>query len=164
MKESKPLGEDLCFVVRLHPQSLSCVDRPETFLQFAQDILVHGITSSESARSSMGTSGSARHYKVFPSGKQFILPNNIANLHTRNSLCVPKIRFGVDAAGGRRKPHPDDRSVQADTRYPGLALQARATLEAENLVLRQQLNVLRRRTPKRPAPQQYGSFSICFSS
>src|ERR1700704_7027669 len=27
---------------------------------------------------------------------------------------------------------------------------ARATLEAENLVLRQQLNVLRRRTPKRP--------------
>jgi hypothetical protein len=27
---------------------------------------------------------------------------------------------------------------------------ARATLEAENLVLRQQINVLRRRTPKRP--------------
>ena len=27
---------------------------------------------------------------------------------------------------------------------------ARATLEAENLVLRQQLNVLRRQTPKRP--------------
>jgi hypothetical protein len=27
---------------------------------------------------------------------------------------------------------------------------ARATLEAENLVLRQQVNVLRRRTPKRP--------------
>src|SRR5246127_981223 len=27
---------------------------------------------------------------------------------------------------------------------------ARATLEAENMVLRQQLNVLRRRTPKRP--------------
>jgi hypothetical protein len=47
MKEGKPLAEDLCFVVRLHPQSLSCVERPETFLQFAQDILVHGITSSE---------------------------------------------------------------------------------------------------------------------
>jgi hypothetical protein len=29
-------------------------------------------------------------------------------------------------------------------------LKARATLEAENLVLRQQVNVLRRRTPKRP--------------
>ena len=27
---------------------------------------------------------------------------------------------------------------------------ARATLEAENLILRQQVNVLRRRTPKRP--------------
>ena len=31
-----------------------------------------------------------------------------------------------------------------------LRFKARATLEAENLVLRQQLNVLRRRTPKRP--------------
>ena len=30
-----------------------------------------------------------------------------------------------------------------------LRFKARATLEAENLVLRQQLNVLRRRTPKR---------------
>ena len=29
-------------------------------------------------------------------------------------------------------------------------LKARATLEAENMVLRQQVNVLRRRTPKRP--------------
>jgi hypothetical protein len=27
---------------------------------------------------------------------------------------------------------------------------ARATLQAENLILRQQVNVLRRRTPKRP--------------
>src|ERR1700761_7941577 len=31
-----------------------------------------------------------------------------------------------------------------------LRFKARATLEAENLVLRQQVNVLRRRTPKRP--------------
>jgi hypothetical protein len=38
-----------------------------------------------------------------------------------------------------------------------------ATLEAENLVLRQQVNVLRRRTPKLTAPQQYGSFSICLA-
>nr|WP_079599968.1 hypothetical protein [Bradyrhizobium erythrophlei] len=38
---------------------------------------------------------------------------------------------------------------------------ARATLEAENL--RQQVNVLRRRTPKATAPQQYGSFSICLA-
>jgi hypothetical protein len=41
------LAEDLCFVIGLDPQSLSCVDRPETFLQFAQEILVHGIISSE---------------------------------------------------------------------------------------------------------------------
>src|ERR1039458_9454536 len=38
-------------------------------------------------------------------------------------LCVPKIRFGVDGASGRGKLHPDDRSVQADSRYPGFALQ-----------------------------------------
>src|SRR6201989_1576951 len=31
-----------------------------------------------------------------------------------------------------------------------LRFKTRATLEAENLVLRQQVNVLRRRTPKRP--------------
>ena len=40
---------------------------------------------------------------------------------------------------------------------------ARATLEAENLILRQQVNVLRRRTPKRPHLKQYGSFSICLA-
>jgi hypothetical protein len=32
-------------VVRLDPQSLFCVERPETFLQFVQDIFVHEITS-----------------------------------------------------------------------------------------------------------------------
>jgi len=40
---------------------------------------------------------------------------------------------------------------------------SRARLEAEILVLRQQINVLRRRTPKRPAPQQYRSFSVCLA-
>src|ERR1700686_4741049 len=35
---------------------------------------------------------------------------------------------------------------------------ARATLEAENLVLRQQVNVLRRRTPKRPPPNNPDRF------
>jgi hypothetical protein len=40
---------------------------------------------------------------------------------------------------------------------------ARATLEAENLVLRQQLNVLRRANAEATAPQQYGSFSICLA-
>ena len=47
MKEGKPLAKDLCFVVPLDPQSLPCVERSETFLQFAQDIFVHGITSSK---------------------------------------------------------------------------------------------------------------------
>ena len=37
---------------------------------------------------------------------------------------------------------------------------SRAKLEAENLVLRQQINVLRRRMPKRPAPEQYRSLSV----
>src|SRR5213080_1337165 len=41
------LAEGLRFVVHLDPQSLSCVERSETFLQFAQDIFVHGITSSK---------------------------------------------------------------------------------------------------------------------
>src|SRR5258708_20494071 len=40
---------------------------------------------------------------------------------------------------------------------------ARATLEAENLVLRQQVNVLRRTNAEATAPQQYGSFSICLA-
>jgi hypothetical protein len=47
MKEDKPLAEDLRFVIGLDSQSLSGVDRSETLLQFAQDICVHGITSSK---------------------------------------------------------------------------------------------------------------------
>jgi hypothetical protein len=38
---------------------------------------------------------------------------------------------------------------------------ARATLEAENLILRQQVNVLRRRTPKRPKDICRTSQSAC---
>jgi hypothetical protein len=40
---------------------------------------------------------------------------------------------------------------------------ARATLEAENLVLRQQVNVLRPANAEATASQQYGSFSICLA-
>src|SRR5664279_6007529 len=43
MEEGKPLAKDLRFVILLDPQSLSCVDRSETLLQFVQGILVHGI-------------------------------------------------------------------------------------------------------------------------
>ena len=39
--------EDLRIVIGLDAQSLSGVDRPETLLQLMQDIVVHGITSSE---------------------------------------------------------------------------------------------------------------------
>jgi hypothetical protein len=52
VKEEEALAEDLRLVVRLDAQSLSRVERSETFLQFAKDILVHGITSPKSARPS----------------------------------------------------------------------------------------------------------------
>src|ERR1700682_2449219 len=47
VKGEEALAEDLRLLVRLDAQSLSRVERSETFLQFAQDIFVHGITSSE---------------------------------------------------------------------------------------------------------------------
>jgi hypothetical protein len=47
VKEEEALAEDLRLLVRLDAQSLSRVERSETFLQFAQDIFVHGITSSK---------------------------------------------------------------------------------------------------------------------
>jgi hypothetical protein len=65
VKEEEALAEDLRLVVRLDAQSLSRVERSETFLQFAKDIFVHGITSPKSARPSMGASGLARHLRVF---------------------------------------------------------------------------------------------------
>src|ERR1700757_36165 len=60
VKEEEALAEDLRLVVRLDGQSLSRVERSETFLQFAKDIFVHGITSPKSARPSIGASGPAR--------------------------------------------------------------------------------------------------------
>src|ERR1700738_2582431 len=47
MKGEEALAEDLCLEARLDTQSLSRMERSETPLQFAQDIFVHGITSSE---------------------------------------------------------------------------------------------------------------------
>ena len=66
-------------------------------------------------------------------------------------LCVPKIGFGVDAGNKRSKLL----SLMTDLFWLILGILAslvktRAELEAENLVLRQQINVLRRRKPKRP--------------
>jgi hypothetical protein len=53
------LAEDLGFVIGLDPQSLSGVDRSETFLQFVQEILVQEITSS-SRRDGSGSIGLCR--------------------------------------------------------------------------------------------------------
>src|ERR1019366_4971300 len=47
VKGEQAFAEDLRLVVGLDTQSLSRAERSETFLQFAQDIFVHGITSSE---------------------------------------------------------------------------------------------------------------------
>src|SRR5450759_5052909 len=47
VKGEQTFAEDFRLMVRLDTQSLSRTERSETFLQFAQDIFVHGITSSE---------------------------------------------------------------------------------------------------------------------
>src|ERR1700722_9800186 len=47
VKGEQAFAEDLRLVVPLDTHSLSCAERSETFLQFAEDIFVHGITSSE---------------------------------------------------------------------------------------------------------------------
>jgi hypothetical protein len=64
---------------------------------------------------------------------------------------VPKIRFGVERRTGGVRSLPDDRSAQAVACRSGFAVESRAELEAEILILRQQVNVLLRRMPKRPA-------------
>src|ERR1019366_3444628 len=65
--------------------------------------------------------------------------------------CVYRIS---DSAWTRRtdgiSSRPDEGSVQADLGVLASLFKSRAKLEAENLVLRQQINVLRRRAPKRP--------------
>src|ERR1700692_4716655 len=47
VKGEQAFAEDLRLVVPLDSHSFPYAERSETFLQFAQDILVHGITSSE---------------------------------------------------------------------------------------------------------------------
>ena len=44
-----------------------------------------------------------------------------------------------------------------------LPFKSRAELEAENLMLRQQINVLCRRMPKRPALTNVDRFSVCLA-
>ena len=80
------MAKDLCFVVRLDPQSLSCVERSETFLQFAQDIFVHGITSSKIGSIFRGASGSARYYRVSPSSKWLLFSERHGSFARREGV------------------------------------------------------------------------------
>src|SRR3979490_2438523 len=70
VKGEEVFAEDLRLVVRLDAQSLSRVERSETFLQFAKDIFVHGITSPKSARPSMGASGPCQTPQSIPLGRR----------------------------------------------------------------------------------------------
>jgi hypothetical protein len=82
--------------------------------------------------------------------------------HT-TKLCVPKIRFGVDAAGGRRKLAFDDRSVQADPRYPGFALQGESNAGSGKPGPAATGQCASPSNAEATAPQQCGSFSICLA-
>ncbi len=66
-------------------------------------------------------------------------------------MCVPKIRFGTD--GGERRDKPRDLMTDLFKLILGVLaslFRSRTNLEAEILVLRQRINVLRRRASKRP--------------
>jgi len=65
--------------------------------------------------------------------------------------CVYRKLDSAWAQGTDRVSLPsDERPVPTDSRHPGFALQIESELESENLILRQQVNVLRRQSPKRP--------------
>jgi hypothetical protein len=64
---------------------------------------------------------------------------------------VTKIKFGVDAGNKRVSSRPDDRPLRLIPAILALLFKSRAELEAQNLVLRQQINVLRQRMAKRLA-------------
>jgi hypothetical protein len=57
----------------------------------------------------------------------------------------------------------DDGFLQADFWTLVDLMRARATLEAEIWVLRQQINVLRRAAPRRQSSGVFGSIDICWS-
>src|SRR5258705_339655 len=69
VKGEEALAEDLRLLVRLDAQSQSRVERSETFLQFAQDILVHGITSSEIGSTFHGSARPCQTLQSIPFGR-----------------------------------------------------------------------------------------------
>src|SRR2546430_17454969 len=116
VKGEEVLAEDLRLVVRLDAQSLSRVERSETFLQFAKDILVHGITSPKSARPSMGAPGPARLFRVFLSADCLGARRpEIFRLFSSTWLGVVEIRYELDVAFGS---FPDVCAVLHQVRLP----------------------------------------------
>src|SRR3981081_4121123 len=69
VKGEEALAEDLRLLVCLDAQSLSRVERSETFLQFAQDIFVHGITSSEIGSTFHGSTRPCQTLQSIPFGR-----------------------------------------------------------------------------------------------
>src|SRR5256885_14173067 len=69
VKGEEALAEDLCLVVRLDTQSLSRMQRSETPLQFAQDIFVHGTTSSEIGSTFHGSTRPCQTLQSIPFGR-----------------------------------------------------------------------------------------------
>src|ERR1700722_10223697 len=59
--------------------------------------------------------------------------------------------------------HPDDRSVQADSRYPGFALQGESNAGSGKPGPAATAQCASPANAKATAPQQYGSFSICLA-
>ena len=101
VKGEEALAEDLCLVVRLDTQSMSRMERSETLLQFAQEIFVHGTTSSEIGSTFMETPGPPKIFRVFLSAcawEHEVLedfPTFLVNL-----LSVVEIRYELDVAFG----------------------------------------------------------------
>src|ERR1700730_14129033 len=99
VKGEEALAEDLCLVVRLNPQSLSRMERSETLLHFAQDIFVHGTTSSEIGSTFHGSTRPSQTLRSIPFGrarKHEVLedfPTFLINL-----LGVVEIRYELDVA------------------------------------------------------------------
>src|SRR5947209_6539286 len=60
VKGQKASAEDFCLTIRLDSQSQSRMERSETLLQSAQDLVLHGTTPPKSAQPAMGAPRLAR--------------------------------------------------------------------------------------------------------
>src|SRR6202040_4374739 len=73
-----------------------------------------------------------------------------------------KSKLRLEAANAvLRSVEPDDRSVQADSRYPGFALQGESNAGSGKPGLAATGQCASPANAEATAPQQYGSFSIC---